>query len=202
MARAKADALACQRCGLCSTRQNVVFGEGTLWTPLMIITEGPNSDEDTVGRPVVGKDNWFMGWVQQKLGYHRTQLYITNVVKCRPTDGSHDRYAKPDEVAQCSGYLGRQVSIIDPKVILTLGPTAASFLLNPGAQPEPVSSFRGEVRWYDQYPVVATHVPGHIQEGERSAEAWEDLGLVRRLLQADGEAILMLRMGRCTKEDL
>ena len=61
MARAKTEALECQRCGLCSTRQNVVFGEGTLWTPLMIITEGPNLDEDTVGRPVVGKDNWFMG---------------------------------------------------------------------------------------------------------------------------------------------
>ena len=105
----------CNRCKLCSTRKNIVFGEGNKQADLMFIGEGPGADEDTQGLPFVGKAGQLMNKAFQGLGIKRQEVYITNIVKCRPPA---NRVPEQDEAEACLNYLRNQVILVKPKVIV------------------------------------------------------------------------------------
>lgn len=123
----KAEALRCDKCDLCNERTNVVFGEGDIHTKLMFIGEGPGYEEDKSARPFVGRSGKKLNkWIAQ-LGLSRQDVYITNIVKCRPPN---NRDPKPEESYRCTAfYLHRQIELINPKAICTLGRPATQALL-------------------------------------------------------------------------
>lgn len=109
---------ACEKCRLCQTRTNVVLGEGDLHAPLMFIGEGPGQQEDLSGRPFVGAAGQLLDKMLAAIGLKREQVYICNIVKCRPPQ---NRVPEPDERAACMDYLRQQVALVRPKVIVCLG---------------------------------------------------------------------------------
>src|SRR6266545_5631695 len=117
----------CTRCRLCEARTNTVFGEGDADAKFFFIGEGPGETEDQTGRPFVGRAGELLTKMIGAMGLKREQVYIANIVKCRPPG---NRCPAPDEVATCTPYLERQIEIIRPKVIVTLGLPAASYMLN------------------------------------------------------------------------
>lgn len=121
-------ARSCQRCPLAAGRTTVVFGEGSPTAELMVVGEGPGREEDRQGRPFVGRSGALLDrLLAEEAGLTRAQVYIANVVKCRPPN---NRDPKPEEIAECRPYLYEQVALIQPKVILTLGNFAARALLD------------------------------------------------------------------------
>lgn len=116
--RLEAEIAVCRRCPLAAGRIHAVPGEGNLDALVMFVGEGPGADEDRQGRPFVGRSGQFLNETLARLGIARTDVYITNVVKCRPPD---NRDPLPDELAACDDYLARQIEIINPRVIVTLG---------------------------------------------------------------------------------
>ena len=116
----------CNRCKLCKTRQNIVFGTGNKNAKIMFIGEGPGADEDKQGEPFVGRAGKLMNMALQTLGLKREELYIANVVKCRPPG---NRNPEEDEVAACLDYLRNQVMLVNPKIIVLLGSVALKNIL-------------------------------------------------------------------------
>ena len=162
----------CSRCELHSGRKQTVFGTGNLRAEWMIIGEAPGADEDTQGEPFVGRAGQLLNSMLQAMGYPREQVYIANVVKCRPP-GNRD--PKPDEVASCSSYLARQIELVNPRMILCLGRVAAQNLLNTDT---PIGKLRGQLHHLGekQRPVVVTYHPAYLlrSPGEKR-KAWQDL---------------------------
>ena len=117
---------ACEKCRLCQTRTNVVLGEGDLHAPLMFIGEGPGQQEDETGRPFVGAAGHLLDRMLAAIGLRREQVYICNIVKCRPPQ---NRVPEADERAACMDYLRQQVALVRPKVIVCLGSTPTRALL-------------------------------------------------------------------------
>ncbi|MEE0298614.1 MAG: uracil-DNA glycosylase, partial [Christensenellales bacterium] len=120
------DVAACEKCRLCQTRTNVVLGEGDPHAPLMFIGEGPGQQEDLSGRPFVGAAGQLLDKMLAAIGLKREQVYICNIVKCRPPQ---NRVPEADERAACLGYLRQQVALVRPKVIVCLGSTPTRMLL-------------------------------------------------------------------------
>lgn len=116
----------CQKCKLCKTRQNIVFGVGNENAEIMFIGEGPGGDEDRIGEPFVGKAGQLMNKAFDILGIKREEVYIANIVKCRPPQ---NRDPEEDEIAACINYLRNQVMIIKPKIIVLLGRIALENIL-------------------------------------------------------------------------
>ncbi|HST60271.1 MAG TPA: uracil-DNA glycosylase family protein, partial [Longimicrobium sp.] len=119
-------ALGCPRCGLARTRTHVVFGEGREDADILVVGEAPGQDEDRSGRPFVGRAGKLLDLVLQSAGFARDDVYICNVLKCRPPQ---NRNPQPDEVSACSPYLLKQVELVQPRVILAFGAFAAQTLL-------------------------------------------------------------------------
>jgi len=117
-AELNAEVQACQKCALAKTRTKAVPGEGPLDAEIMLIGEGPGFHEDQQGRPFVGASGRFLEELLRSIGYRRDQVYITNVVKCRPPD---NRDPAPDEIRSCAPYLDSQVGALSPKIVITLG---------------------------------------------------------------------------------
>ena len=111
----------CEKCRLCETRTNVVPGEGDPHAALMFIGEGPGQEEDRQGRPFVGRSGELLTRMIQAIGMERTEVYICNVVKCRPPK---NRNPEPDEAAACLNYLRAQVALVRPQVVVLLGKIA------------------------------------------------------------------------------
>lgn len=181
--------LECKKCKLCLTRKNVVFGEGDPYAKLMFIGEGPGKTEDETGRPFVGKAGELLTKIIEKgLKIPRTNVYIANVVKCRPTidmKGEKDRPPEADEVEACSPYLVRQIELIKPKIIITLGNPATKFILN---TKEGITKLKGNIYYYQNIPVVPTYHPSYVLRngGENSPlkkDVWQDLKIVLKLMQ-------------------
>jgi len=124
--RVAAEVRGCPRCKLARTRKNAVPGEGQLAAKIMFIGEAPGSSEDEKGRPFVGAAGRILDNLLKKVGIERSQVFITNIVKCRPPN---NRVPEAEEVAACKPYLDRQIALIKPKVICILGKTAYSSLL-------------------------------------------------------------------------
>ena len=165
--------LNCRRCPLAATRTNVVYGEGDPHAKLMFIGEGPGADEDRLGRPFVGRAGQLLDKMIAAMRFKREEVYIANVVKCRPPG---NRVPTPEEAARCIGYLERQIRFIRPEVIVLLGATAATFLLD---RREGITKLRGIWTEYHGIPVMPTFHPAFLLRQESAKrEAWHDLQLV------------------------
>ncbi len=180
LAQASGEASSCRRCRLCETRNKVVFGAGDPQARLMFIGEGPGADEDRQGLPFVGRAGDLLTRMIRAIGYEREQVYIANIVKCRPP-GNRD--PKPDEVDACRSYLEEQIDALRPTVIVALGRVAAQTLLGNDA---PVGKLRGQ--WW-QVRGIATRVTFHpaflLRDESQKKLAWEDLQVVRDRVRAE-----------------
>jgi len=174
MAKRLAD---CRRCRLCEGRTQVVFGVGDPHARLMFIGEGPGQEEDRLGEPFVGRAGKLLDAMLRAMGLPRRQVYIANVVKCRPP-GNRD--PQDDEVAACRPYLERQVELVNPEVIVTLGRIAARHLLG---RTEAMRDLRGRWTSWRGRRVLPTYHPAYLlRTPSAKAEAWRDLKEVRRAL--------------------
>ena len=167
----------CRRCGLCEGRSNVVFGTGSATADLVFIGEAPGYHEDQQGVPFVGKAGALLDKMIAAMGRTREDVYIANVLKCRPPS---NRDPAPDEIAACSPFLFKQLEVIEPKIIVTLGRFAANLLLG---SDESMGRLRGT--WHDWrgIPLRATYHPAYLlRSPEMKGKAWEDLQQVMQRL--------------------
>ena len=170
----------CRRCRLCERRTQVVFGVGDPGARLMFIGEGPGADEDAQGEPFVGRAGQLLTKMIEAMGLTRSQVYIANVVKCRPPE---NRTPLPDEVATCSPFLFRQIAAIGPRVIVCLGTPSAQAIL--GTR-ETITRLRGTFRDIGGYRVMPTFHPAYLLRNPASKrEVWEDMKLVKKLLKSE-----------------
>lgn len=177
-----AEASACQKCGLAQTRLSVVFGSGRADADLVFVGEAPGAEEDRQGVPFVGAAGQLLTRMIEAMGLAREDVYIANIVKCRPPN---NRDPKPDEIVACRPYLERQLELIAPVAICTLGRFAAQTLLQ---TTETIGRLRGRV--FDRYgaKVVPTYHPAALLRNPQwKRPTWEDLKLVRKL--CDGTEI-------------
>jgi uracil-DNA glycosylase len=160
----------CTRCKLHKGRNKIVFGDGSPKAELVFIGEGPGADEDQQGIPFVGRAGKLLTQMIEAMGLQRKDVYICNVVKCRPPE---NRAPEPDEVATCSPYLLRQIDVIRPKVIVCLGAVAAKTLLQ---TTRGISQFRGEWLEWRGHKLMATYHPAYLLRNPNAkGEVWKDL---------------------------
>jgi uracil-DNA glycosylase family 4 len=168
--RIREDLGECTRCNLHKQRNKIVFGAGNARAELVFVGEGPGHDEDLQGLPFVGRAGKLLTQMIEAMGLQRDQVYICNVVKCRPPE---NRRPEDDEVATCSPYLNRQLDAIAPKAIVCLGATAAQELLK---TKDPISRFRGEWFDYRNARLLATYHPAYLLRNPAAkGEVWKDL---------------------------
>jgi DNA polymerase len=173
-----ATAAGCTLCRLSEKRQTVVFGEGDPKAGVMFIGEGPGAEEDRTGRPFVGQAGQLLDRMIFAMGFERKEVYIANVVKCRPP-GNRD--PKDDEVAACADYLDRQIDFIEPEVIVALGKPASRRLTGTN---KPMGALRGRWSSYRGTPLMPIFHPAYLlRQPKLKREAWEDLKLVMRRMQ-------------------
>jgi uracil-DNA glycosylase len=160
----------CTRCKLHKGRNKIVFGDGNPKAQLVFVGEGPGADEDAQGLPFVGRAGKLLTQMIEAMGLQRKDVYICNVVKCRPPE---NRAPEPDEVASCSPFLMRQIDSIHPKVIVCLGATAAKTILN---TTRGISQFRGEWLEWRGHKLMATYHPAYLlRNPPAKADVWKDL---------------------------
>jgi uracil-DNA glycosylase len=167
----------CTRCRLHKGRKNIVFGVGNVNADLMFVGEGPGADEDEQGEPFVGRAGQLLNNMIAAMGLKRSDVYIANVVKCRPPQ---NRTPEKDECDTCSPFLMRQIEIIRPKVIVALGAVAAKNLL---AVNDSMANLRG--RWYEfkSARLAVTYHPAFLlRDPRQKKEAWKDLQMVMKYL--------------------
>jgi DNA polymerase len=171
-----ADVDACTACGLCRTRNKSVPGVGDTNAEWLFVGEAPGAEEDARGEPFVGQAGRLLDNMLAALGIARGRnVYIANVLKCRPPN---NRAPEQSESDACRPYLERQVELIRPKLIVALGKSAASLLLNTDAT---IASLRGRVHQYRGVPLVVTYHPAYLLRNlPDKAKAWEDMLLARR----------------------
>jgi DNA polymerase len=171
----------CTRCKLARAgRQQIVFGVGNPDADLMFVGEAPGRDEDIQGIPFVGRAGQLLTKIVESIGLTRDQVYIANVIKCRPPE---NRNPDPDEVEQCEPFLFRQVEAIRPKVIVALGTFAAHALLK---TQDPISRLRGRVYKYGGAKLVPTFHPAFLlRSPEKKRDVWEDMKKVRDMLKGE-----------------
>lgn len=172
----------CRRCKLCGKRNNIVFGEGAEDASIMFIGEGPGMDEDREGRPFVGEAGQLLTRIiENGIGIKRDQVYIANVVKCRPPE---NRDPERDEIEACIPFLKKQIEIIRPKVICTLGRIAARELLKRDFK---ITMERGRWQTYGNIPLMPTYHPAYIlhnpgSEKKLKGEVWQDIQKIMSLI--------------------
>jgi uracil-DNA glycosylase len=178
LAAIRADIGDCTRCKLHTLgRRQVVFGVGNPNADLMFVGEAPGADEDVQGEPFVGRAGQLLTKIIEAIGLSRSDVYIANVIKCRPPQ---NRNPEQDEVDTCEPFLFRQVDVIQPKVIVALGTFAARALLR---TLDPISRLRGRVFEYRGAKLIPTFHPAYLLRNPSSKrEVWEDMKLVRSLL--------------------
>ncbi|HVV88601.1 MAG TPA: uracil-DNA glycosylase [Kofleriaceae bacterium] len=160
----------CRRCKLCSTRKNIVFGVGPEPAALMFVGEAPGADEDRLGDPFVGRAGELLDRMIEAMGWERAQVYIANVLKCRPPN---NRNPEPDEVAACRPFLDAQIQAVRPRVIVTLGRPAANVVLGNDA---PISALRGRFHEHRGVRVMPTFHPAFLlRQPDRKRDTWADL---------------------------
>ncbi len=160
----------CKRCKLHKARHSIVFGDGNPKAQLIFVGEGPGADEDAQGLPFVGRAGKLLTQMIEAMGLQRKDVYICNVVKCRPPE---NRQPERDEVAECSPFLFRQIDTIAPKVIVCLGSTAAQTILQTNRG---ISHFRGEWIEFRGRKLMATYHPAYLLRNPAAkSEVWKDL---------------------------
>ena len=155
---------ACTRCGLSRARSHIVFGEGNPDADLMLIGEAPGKDEDRQGRPFVGRAGQLLARLLEEVGFTREQVYIANVIKCRPPE---NRTPEPEEVLTCKPFLLQQIRIIDPKVLVLLGSVALKAFF--GFE-KTISRMRGQALAHEGRVVIPTYHPAFALRNPPSVE--------------------------------
>jgi len=174
----KKQAEECHLCELSKSRQKVVFGEGNLHAKLLFIGEGPGASEDSMGKPFVGRSGELLTkMIENVLDINREDVYITNIVKCRPP---HNRTPAPTEAHTCHPYLLKQIDIIKPKLIVTLGATAYRYLTGDETS---INKIRGTVHDQNEYKVIPTYHPSYLlRNPSAKKDVFEDLLKAKSLL--------------------
>ena len=163
----------CTRCKLARGRNRLVFGVGNPAAELVFVGEGPGEDEDRQGEPFVGRAGQLLTKMIEAMGYARGDVYIANVVKCRPPG---NRNPEPDEIEACEPFLRAQLAAIHPRVIVALGKFAAQTLLR---ETTPISRLRGRWAEYEGVRLMPTFHPAYLlRSPDEKKKAWEDLQLV------------------------
>jgi DNA polymerase len=165
----------CTKCRLCETRTHTVFGEGDVDAKIFFIGEGPGETEDQTGRPFVGRAGELLNKMIAGMGLKREQVFIANIVKCRPPN---NRVPAPDEVATCTPYLTRQLEIIRPRAIVTLGLPATQYMLETRLS---MGRMRGQWHSWRGIKLMPTYHPAYVLRNptvETRAAVWSDLKLV------------------------
>ena len=177
LATLRAKLTTCRRCDLHRNRTNLVFGEGNPSSELMFIGEGPGRDEDLSGRPFVGRAGELLTRIIQAMGLERKDVYIANVVKCRPPE---NRDPEPDEISECLPYLEEQIDLIGPTIICTLGRVATQTLTGMRGG---ISSMRGVAYDYRGIPLIPTfHPAACLRNPGNKKLVWEDIKKVMKEL--------------------
>ena len=167
----------CTRCPLHQGRNKIVFGDGSPAARLMFVGEGPGADEDEQGLPFVGKAGQLLNNMIGAMGLRREEVYIANVVKCRPPG---NRVPEQEEGATCTPFLFRQIDVVRPQVLVALGATAATWLL--GAR-QPLAGLRGRVHSVRGTNLIVTYHPAYLlRDPRQKKEAWADLQLAMKEL--------------------
>ena len=168
----------CTRCGLCASRTQTVFGTGDHAARLMVVGEAPGAEEDRQGLPFVGRAGQLLNAMLRSVGFAREQVYIANVLKCRPP---RNRDPEPAEAEQCLPYLRRQIELVAPRAMLCVGRIAAQNLLGTDAS---LGRLRGQVLRLGATPVVVTYHPAYLlRTPAHKRHAWDDLRLARSLIE-------------------
>ena len=168
-----AEIAACALCALAPTRKNTVPGQGRLRPDILFVGEGPGADEDEQGLAFVGRAGQLLTKMILAMGYTREDVFIGNIVKCRPPG---NRVPTPEEMAGCIPYLKRQIAVIQPKLIVCLGATAARGLVN---ETLPIGKARGQWREFEGIPVMLTFHPAYLlRDPRQKAPCWADLKTV------------------------
>lgn len=167
--------LGCRRCNLREGCHQVVFGEGSPNALLMLIGEGPGRDEDKLGRPFVGRAGKLLDKILEAAGFQREDVYIANVVKCRPPS---NRTPLPEEIKACYSHLQGQIDIIRPKIIVCLGAMATKTMVDPRAQ---ITKIRGKwVPWQDIRIMPTFHPAALLRDPQKKKLVWQDFQEVER----------------------
>lgn len=169
--------LECKKCRLCTNRTNIVFGQGNKKARLMFIGEGPGADEDRQGIPFVGKAGQLMNNAFQALEINREDVYIANIVKCRPPS---NRVPEDDEAQTCLNYLRNQVILIKPKIIVLLGSTALKNILG---KEYGITEVRGN--WMEKNGIKympTWHPAALLRDENKKIEFWQDLKEVKKYI--------------------
>jgi len=165
----------CTRCALHKGRNKLVFADGDPNARLMFVGEGPGADEDAQGLPFVGRAGQLLNNMIAAMGLRREQVYIANVVKCRPPQ---NRTPEPDEANTCSPFLFRQIDVVCPEVIVALGATAATYLLG---RRQPLAGLRSRVHSFRGSKLIVTYHPAFLlRDPRQKKEAWADLQIAMR----------------------
>lgn len=173
----------CHRCRLGAGRTNLVFGVGNPAARLVFVGEAPGGDEDQQGIPFVGEAGQLLTKIIQAMGFRRDEVYICNVLKCRPPQ---NRNPQPDEIEQCHPFLLKQLRAIGPEVIVALGTFAAQTLLR---TKEPISKLRGVFHDYHGIPLMPTFHPAYLlRNAGMKREVWDDMQKVMKRLGKDAPA--------------
>ena len=173
-------ALVCTQCGLAETRTQVVFGVGDPEARLMFVGEAPGKNEDLQGEPFVGAAGKLLDSLLEEIDLRRPEVYIANVLKCRPP-GNRD--PRPDEIDACKGYLREQIRLVAPEVVMTLGNFATKLLLNTEVG---ITRLRGQAYpwWLDAVLVPTFHPAAALRSGDRvTSQMRDDFALVRSILE-------------------
>ena len=170
----------CRRCGLCETRTNIVFGTGSATAHVMFVGEAPGADEDAQGQPFVGRAGKLLDKMIAAMGFAREDVYIANVLMCRPPD---NRDPSQEEEDRCLPFLREKITAIRPQVIVTLGRTA-TYALMPELGHESLSKLHGRIFTWNGTPLVPTFHPAFLlRTPSGKPYAWRDLKVVLKLLR-------------------
>lgn len=181
----------CRRCPLGSLRTNSVFGEGNIHSDLMFIGEGPGYDEDKTGKPFVGKAGSLLTKIINAIGLDRSDVFIGNIIKCRPP-GNRDPL--PEEIDQCRPFIEKQIQLINPKVIVTLGRYSTQTLLNSSVG---ITKIRGKFTEYKAIKVMPTFHPAYLLRNPSSKkDVWADVQAVRDYLMENSKIYEQTKFGK------
>ena len=173
----KKEVLGCQECDLARTRTNVVFGSGSPKAKLMFVGEAPGEEEDRQGLPFVGRAGQLLTKIIEAMGLKREDVYIANILKCRPPN---NRAPLPTEIVACQENVKRQVELIKPRVICTLGKFASQTLLRTET---PISALRGHFQEFDDIKVMPTFHPAYLLRNPDDKKlVWQDMKKVMKEL--------------------
>ena len=167
----------CTRCALHKERHTIVFADGSPDARLMFVGEGPGADEDAQGLPFVGRAGQLLNNMIVAMGLKREEVYIANIVKCRPPQ---NRTPEPEEANTCVQFLNKQIKVVRPEVIVALGATAATYLLG---QRQPLAGLRGRVHGFRGTKLIVTYHPAFLlRDPRQKKEAWADLQIAMKEL--------------------